>query len=114
VNPVSFYKCLADEIRLKCLLLIAREDELCVCELQAALDESQPKISRHLAQLRKCGLLQDTRRGQWVHYSLHPDLPAWSRQVLQTTLASSDDFMQDAYTKLSSMGDRPERAAACC
>ena len=58
MEPVQFYKCLADETRLKSLLLIEKEQELCVCELMAALEESQPKISRHLAQLRKCGLLK--------------------------------------------------------
>jgi hypothetical protein len=53
VNPVQFYKCLADETRLRCLLLIEHEQELCVCELMKAIDEIQPKVSRHLAQLRR-------------------------------------------------------------
>jgi len=44
MNPVNFYKCLADETRLLSLLLIDKEGELCVCELTDALDVSQPKI----------------------------------------------------------------------
>lgn len=44
MNPLPFYKALADETRLRCLLLIQREGELCVCELVAALDEIQPKM----------------------------------------------------------------------
>ena len=46
MQPVDFYKCLADATRLRCLLLIHEEQELCVCELTAALDEIQPKVSR--------------------------------------------------------------------
>ena len=57
ITPASLFKCLADETRTRISLLIAREGELCVCELTAALEQSQPKISRHLAQLRASGLL---------------------------------------------------------
>ena len=52
LTPTTVFKCLADETRVRIALLIAREGELCVCELTCALDESQPKISRHLAMLR--------------------------------------------------------------
>ena len=82
MTPEQFFKCLADETRCRSLLLIQQETELCVCELMAALDESQPKISRHLAQLRKCGRMEDRRQGQWVFYRIHPDLPAWMITVL--------------------------------
>ena len=61
LTPTTVFKCLADETRVRLMLLITREDELCVCELTCALDESQPKVSRHLAQLRNCGLLEDRR-----------------------------------------------------
>ena len=57
LNPLHFFKCIADDTRLKTILLIAHEDELCVCELVAALDVSQPKISRHLAVFRHAGFL---------------------------------------------------------
>src|SRR5690606_16643645 len=66
LSPTEVYKALADDIRLTSLLLIQEKGELCVCELMAALEESQPKISRHLAQLRKSGLLIDKRQKQWV------------------------------------------------
>ncbi|ABC27415.1 predicted transcriptional regulator [Hahella chejuensis KCTC 2396] len=77
MDPLQLFKCLSDETRLRSLLLIQQEGELCVCELTAALDEIQPKISRHLAQLRKCGLLLDSRQGQWVFYRVNPALLAW-------------------------------------
>lgn len=71
MNPSIFFKCLADDTRLKSLLLIAKADEACVCDLMEALDLDQPKTSRHLALLRKCGILIDERRGKWVFYKLH-------------------------------------------
>lgn len=74
LTPTVVFKCLADDTRVRLMLLIAREQELCVCELVCALQQSQPKISRHLAQLRTCGLLADRRQGQWVYYRLHPEL----------------------------------------
>ncbi|MFV8782602.1 metalloregulator ArsR/SmtB family transcription factor [Microbulbifer sp. SA54] len=114
MNPVQFYKCLADDTRLRCLLLITQESELCVCELTAALDESQPKVSRHLSQLRQCGLLADRRQGQWVFYRLADDLPAWARNTLTTTLQHNQDYLADAHTALCRMGNRPERSAICC
>ena len=114
LTPTILFKALADETRARLMLLIAREDELCVCEMTCALDESQPKISRHLAQLRACGLLADRRQGQWVHYRLHPDLPDWVRGVLNTALDANQDWLTGDVTRLDAMGGRPERAATCC
>ncbi|NPU91262.1 MAG: metalloregulator ArsR/SmtB family transcription factor [Gammaproteobacteria bacterium] len=114
MNPVQFYKCLADETRLRCMLLITRENELCVCELMEALQEIQPKISRHLAQLREFGLLVDRRQGQWVFYSLNPKLPDWAIDVLTTTLENNPSFLAKNMKLLGRMGDRPARAQACC
>lgn len=73
---------MADEIRLRCLLLIARQGELCVYELVAALDEPQPKISRHLAQMRNHGLLNTRRQDQWIFYSVAKDLPGWMNKIV--------------------------------
>ncbi|MFC6635670.1 metalloregulator ArsR/SmtB family transcription factor [Microbulbifer taiwanensis] len=114
MNPLIFYKCLADETRLRSLLLITCEGELCVCELTEALGESQPKVSRHLAQLRSCGLLEDRRQGQWVFYRLAPSVPDWTKKVLQRTLDAERTFIDENLRKLHRMGDRPERARICC
>ncbi len=114
MNPVQFYKCLADETRLRCLMLIEHEGELCVCELTEALDESQPKISRHLAQLRQCGLLLDRKQGQWVYYRINPSLPGWAKSVLQQTNDGNKAFLKTNVANLSRMGDRPNRVASCC
>lgn len=114
MTPHQFFKCLADETRLRCLLLIAQEEELCVCELTGALDEIQPKVSRHLAQLRDCNLLAARRQGQWMFYRLHPDLPEWARSSLLQTLEGNGDFLAENLARLEKMGNRPERKAACC
>lgn len=114
MTPASVFKCLADDTRVRLMLLIAREGELCVCELGCALGESQPKVSRHLAQLRAGGLLADRRQGQWVYYRLHPDLPAWVADILNTTLDASQLWLAPDCARLEGMGNRPERQAVCC
>ena len=113
-SPTVVFKCLAVDTRLRAMLLIAEEGELCVCELTCALKESQPKISRHLSQLRNCGLLEDRRQGQWVYYRLHPALPEWVVEIIQTTLSANRPSLDADHKRLEQMGDRPQRAAACC
>ena len=114
LDPLHFYKALADETRLQSLLLIQQGGELCVCELTTALELSQPKISRHLAQLRACGLLQDRRDGIWVHYRLNPKLPEWAKTVLDTTQAANPQCIKAAQQRLRRMRDRPARESVCC
>jgi ArsR family transcriptional regulator, arsenate/arsenite/antimonite-responsive transcriptional repressor len=114
MTPDTFYKALADDTRLRCLLLITQYQELCVCELTEALNETQPKISRHLAQLRKNGILSDRRQGQWVFYQLHPELANWSKSVLQTTLDNQVLWLKDNVDQLETMGGRPQRTGSCC
>jgi ArsR family transcriptional regulator len=98
ITADEFFPALADPTRLRCLLLLAGEGELCVCELTHALDESQPKISRHLATLREAGIVSDRREGLWIHYRLNPELPAWAREILSTASranATAKPFAQD-------------------
>lgn len=114
ITPTTYFKSLSDETRLKCVLLIQAEGELCVCELMTALDEIQPKISRHLAKLRQNGLLIDTRRGQWVFYSVNPQLPSWAHRVLDETLEQNKGFITQELENLTKMSGRPDRASMCC
>ena len=98
MTPTQFFKCLSDDTRLRCVTLLQREGRLCVCELTAALALSQPKISRHLAFLRQCGLLLDSREGQWVYYQINPKLPAWAFPLLKnalTAVETSERFLDD-------------------
>ena len=79
----QYTKALCDETRLRIVMLLVKNKELCVCQLTQVLDLSQPKISRHLAVLRNTGLLQGRKEGQWVHYRFHDDLPQWVFDNLQ-------------------------------
>ena len=114
ITPTEVFKSLADETRVRAMLLIADQGELCVCELMCALDDSQPKISRHLAQLRSNGLLLDRRQGQWVYYRLNPQLPAWVREILQVTSKANADWLKVNTARLQNMDGRPVRETACC
>lgn len=109
IGPGDLFSALAHDTRLRCLLLLLEHRELCVCELIHATGLAQPHVSRHLAQLRQLGLVADRRQGQWIHYRLHPKLPAWVVSVLQDTLegmAGSRPFSDDRVT-LERMPDRP-------
>ena len=110
--PIELFKALADLTRLQCILLIQQEQELCVCELMAALELSQPKISRHLALLREADLLEAERRGQWIYYRLSSTLENWVLDILQQT--SLQQNLTELTHRLTIMGDRPERVAQCC
>lgn len=79
------FKALADDTRLRILALLAA-GEVCVCHIHGALDVPQPTASRHLAYLRKAGLVAARREGLWMHYRLElPDAPAAAR-VLKASL----------------------------
>ena len=108
--PTTLFKCLADETRLRCVVLLHKEGKLCVCELTHALDLLQPKISRHLAQLRQSNLLLDSREGQWVYYQINPALPAWVFDILDATVKEmgGEHKQKHDFDRLRSMEDRPE------
>ncbi|WP_421132641.1 metalloregulator ArsR/SmtB family transcription factor [Alteromonas sp. A079] len=100
LSPLTFFKCLSDDTRLKTLLMLSVREELCVCDLTDALQISQPKISRHLADLRKCGLVRDTRKGKWVYYQLHPELPTWALDVIKNTAAHNGNYISEPLANL--------------
>src|SRR5512144_64635 len=66
----TIFKALSDETRLRVIKLL-EEGELCVCDITAALDMSQPKVSFHLSTLKEAGLIKDRKQGKWIHYSLN-------------------------------------------
>jgi ArsR family transcriptional regulator len=65
----DIFKLLGDKNRLHIMALM-KERELCVCELVDLLDTSQPNISQHIRKLKDAQLIKETRRGQWIYYSL--------------------------------------------
>jgi ArsR family transcriptional regulator len=109
IQPSDLFAALAHETRLRCLMLLLRHEELCVCELTHAIGAAQPHISRHLAQLRELGLISDRRQGLWIHYRINPTLPAWINSLLQETsegLRHQVPFAVDEQS-LAEMPNRP-------
>lgn len=81
-RSVRLFKALADPVRLRLINLLA-DREVCVCHLHEALDLPQPTVSRHLAYLRKSGIVVGRKDGLWVHYRLTDPATALHRGVLQ-------------------------------
>jgi ArsR family transcriptional regulator len=77
------FKALGDETRLRILKLLEKK-ELCVCEIEQALEIAQSRASRHLGILREAGLVRDRREGPWVVYRLNDDAHPEVRGVLET------------------------------
>lgn len=70
MNAPDLFRSFADPTRLRILNLLLASKELCVCDLCAVLGEAQPKVSRHLATLRRAGLVHVRQDGKWKFYAL--------------------------------------------
>jgi len=79
------YRALADETRLRILALLS-SGEVCVCHLHGSLRLPQPTISRHLAYLKKSGLVAARRDGVWMHYRLAAQSSPVVNQVVESAL----------------------------
>ena len=105
------YAALADSTRLRILALLG-EEEICVCHIHASLDVPQPTASRHLAYLRKSGLVETRRAGVWMHYRLakidNPVIAAVvkaARHALtHTTVTAKDERRLQVALKASTHG----------
>ena len=106
VDLAPLFAALADPTRLRLLNLIAGR-EVCVCYLVEILRLSQPKISRHLAYLRRAGIVAARREGKWMHYRLAlPGHPA-GKAILGSVL---DSLREDARLQ----ADLDRLSHACC
>jgi len=113
-DPIPFYKSLTDDIRLKTLMLTHYHGELCVCELMEAMDvDSQPKVSRNLAVLKKAQVISDRKHGQWVFYRINPELPLWAKSVIAQTTENNIPIINTELQRLADMQNRPDRASFC-
>jgi ArsR family transcriptional regulator len=102
----KLFRVLADRTRLR-LLSLMNGQEICVCYLVEVLKTNQPKISRHLAYLRKSGIVASRRDGRWMHYRIVlPNHPAAARilEEVQGRLAEYRTMRQD----------RARLVKACC
>lgn len=109
----AFFAALSHEIRLRSLMLLQTQGELCVCELTHALGLSQPMISRHLALLREAGLVVDRRAGVWIYYTINSVLPDWAKAVLDASAKGTQDELQYQNDRLT-LQDMPNRPSARC
>ena len=104
-EDLEIFRACADATRLRLLVLLS-ERELCVCDL-VVLEMPQGKISRHLAELRRAGLVSDRRVGTWIHSSLRrPDVPLANRlrMYLRGEARNSADAESDL-TRLRNLAD---------
>ncbi|PZE21159.1 ArsR/SmtB family transcription factor [Paenibacillus xerothermodurans] len=91
-------KLLGDKTRLTIVALL-KEQELCVCDIVALLATSQPNVSQHLRKLRDGGLVGETRKGQWIYYSLKVE---------------DKPYVRDLIASLPSFAERLKSEKQCC
>src|SRR3954469_11990515 len=104
----SLFKALADETRLRILGLLLT-GEVCVCHIHESLKIPQPKASRHLAYLRRSGLVETRRDGLWIHYrlgTLTDPVKAAIVDAVRHGLTHVDTVHRDA--------ERLQRRTGCC
>jgi ArsR family transcriptional regulator, arsenate/arsenite/antimonite-responsive transcriptional repressor len=86
----DFFKMLSDETRVRVLVLLYHK-KLCVCQLCGIMEETQPKISKHLAKLRDMGFVKDERKEQFIYYYLNLNNKLFL-EVLKEIVDNIDDF----------------------
>ena len=104
----AFFKALADATRLRILGLLLT-GEVCVCHIHESLRVSQPKASRHLAYLRKAGLVEARRDGLWMYYRM-ADLPDPVLRTLTDTLRHALTHFEGTHKDVARLGIR----TGCC
>lgn len=102
----ELFSALADRTRLRIINLVA-DQEICVCYFVQVIDVPQPKISRHLAYLRKMGIVAARREGKWMHYRLAIPADQHEAAILKATL---DSFKHDKEMQR----DIQQLNKACC
>lgn len=109
-NMERFFQALGDNTRLR-LLNLMRDQEICVCYFVEILEQGQPKISRHLAYLRRAGIVEARRDGKWMHYRIVKPQNTGAAQILRETLAwlKEEKGMQADFARLSKACCKPAR-----
>lgn len=107
------FKALADNTRLRLIHLLG-DDELCVCSCVEVLKTNQPKISRHLAYLRRAGLVAARRDGKWTHYRLTQPSDTHAARIFSELRArlANEPQMQSDRARLEIVMSKPVVAAA--
>lgn len=111
VNVDVMFRAFSDRTRLRILNLLCG-GETCVCDLQSVLDVPQPKVSRHLAYLRKAGLVKVRRDGLWSYYRLAPARNAFHARLLDCLACCFKDVPELADD--AARARKARRAGGCC
>ena len=100
-NIALLFKALADRTRLRLINLMG-EDEVCVCFFVEVLKTNQPKISRHLAYLRRAGVVSARREGKWIHYRIVEPRDSHAANIFREVRAwlANEPAMQSDRTRL--------------
>jgi ArsR family transcriptional regulator len=106
----ALFDTLADPTRRRILALLLAKGELCVCELTTALEEIQPKISRHLGVMKAAGLVTARREGTWMHYRM-AELPAWTMDLLGPLASGAVPEFKTDMERIRIMSGRATRCA---
>ena len=104
-----FFRALADRTRLRLINLMS-QGEICVCFFVEVIKTNQPKISRHLAYLRRAGIVDARRDGKWMHYQITTPPDEHAAQVLREVQAwlRADPKMQKDYKRLARVCCAPQ------
>ena len=81
--------------------------------MTALQEDSQPKVSRNLAVLKKAGVITDRKNGQWVFYRINPQLPLWIKTVIAQTTENNIDLITTHIERLANMHNRPDKTSFC-
>lgn len=106
-------KALSDTIRLRIVLLLQAEGELCVCDLMAVLGLPQSTVSRHLAYLKRSCWVDIRREGVWMYYSLSRESCALCKELLQTLNQHAGTLPEAAADRSALTTLRKEKPAGC-
>jgi ArsR family transcriptional regulator len=87
----NLFKALADKTRLRILALLGN-NEVCVCHIHDSLELPQPTVSRHLAYLRRSGLVVARRDGVWMHYQVSRSLDPMIQGILNSAVATLEQL----------------------
>ena len=111
----ELFKALGDRTRLRILALLAA-GEVCVCNIHESLNLPQPTVSRHLAYLRKSGLVDTRRDGVWMHYRLAPPAERLAASIVDAALhaVGHAPSVGSDRKKLAKVAGVDVKAAACC
>jgi ArsR family transcriptional regulator len=109
----GMFRAFSDRTRLRILNLLAG-GELCVCDLVRVIGAPQPKVSRHLAYLRKAGLVTARKEGLWTYYELAPSKNEFHRKLIECLSCCFTDVPELAKDAKALGREACGTGAGCC